>query len=110
MIKINQKINHAFWGSLGPLLLGFREPLGLLGVGGGSGRLSGPFGDSWRPLWVPLGVLGVCFADAWDSWGLFGHSKVDFWIFLGNSGSPCGSILACFWDAFSSCSERSIFP
>ena len=78
-------------------------------VGGGLGSLSGPFGDPWGPLWAPLGLLGVCFADPWDPWGLLGHTRADFLIFLGNYGSPSGSILASFWDGFSSLWKRRLF-
>lgn len=62
-IKCDQnqsKIQSRFLGSIGSLFAGLEELLGA----GGSGRFSGPFGDSWDRLWKPLGVLGVCFADA----------------------------------------------
>ena len=84
------------WGSLGV-------------VGGGLGSLSGPFGDPWGPLWAPLAVLGVCFADPWDPWGLLGRSRGDFQIFLRNYGSSSGSILASFWEVFSSFWKRRLF-
>ena len=83
---------------------------GSLGVGGG--WFGEPFGALWGSLGsqrAPLGVLGVCFADPWDPWGLLGRSRADFEIFLGNYGSSSGSILASFWDVFSSFWKRRLF-
>ena len=110
MIKINQNFNHAFWGSLGSLLEAFRDALGL--SGGRWGWFGEPFGALWGSLGsqrAPLGVLGVCFADPWDPWGLLGHSRADFLILFGNYGSPSGSISGPLGSLFCFCLQRRLF-
>ena len=111
----NQSKNQSrFLGTAEVLLGAFRNPLRL--PGGRWRRFGERFGSLWGSLGSPLGafggalgVLGVCFADPWDPWGLLGHSRADFWIFLRNYGSPSGSILASFWDVFSSLWKRRLF-
>ena len=95
----NQSKNQSrFLGILGVPFGGLLGILwGSLGVvGGGLGSLSGPFGDPWDPLWAPVGLLGVCFADPWDPWGLLGRSRADFWFFW----EIMGPLLAPFWHPF----------
>ena len=79
--KIYQKINHAFWGSLGSLLGAFGDPLGL--PGGRWGWFGEPFGTLWGSLGSPLGAFG-------GAWGLLCGS-------LGSLGAP-GALQAWFWD------------
>ena len=92
----------------------FLESLGVLwnslgAFGACLGSSSGSFGEPWGRVWAPLEVLGVCFADPWNPWGLLGRSRADFWDFLTKYGSPSGSISGSFWDVFSSRLKRPFF-
>ena len=87
VIKINQKINHAFWGSLGSLLGAFRDLLGL--PGGRWGWFGAPFGRFWGCLGSALRILGI-------PGGSLGTPGLIFGFFL----EMLGPLLAPFWHPF----------
>ena len=98
MIKINQKFNHAFWGSLGSLWGTFRDPLGLPG---------GRWGVVWGAFRDPLGIPGVPFGRLW---GCLGSALRILGIPGGSLGTPglifgfvleiMGPFVVPFWHPF----------
>ena len=97
VIKINQKFNHAFWGSLGLLLGAFGDPLGL--PGGRWGWFGEPFGILADP-WGPFGRLWGCLGSALRILGILGGSLGTPGLIFGFFLEIMGPLLAPFWHPF----------